>query len=131
MSRSTTRPHFNRLRHRAMLVALMAVSALSLNAQGQELSEEPSIQFIELEGQPDDQQDGQELAQTTDTARSGEQDQRLLYTTYFYTAGEAVIHAYEDNTNARIISMSQGGTIWQQTLNDGETAMVPTGTGVF
>src|SRR5690242_19967888 len=57
---------------------------------------------------------------------------QLLYTTYFYTAGEAIIHGYEKDTNAKILSLDQGGkSIWSGTVGDGETVLVPTGQGVF
>src|SRR4051812_1752365 len=54
-----------------------------------------------------------------------------LYTTYFYTAGEAVVHGYEAGTNVRIVSLEKGGTIWQGTVGEGETKTVSTGMGVF
>lgn len=56
---------------------------------------------------------------------------RLMYTTYFYTANEAVIHGYENDTNVRIISMSRGGTIWKGKVKAGETKLIPTGKGAF
>ena len=59
------------------------------------------------------------------------QGTNLLYTTYFYTAGEAVIHGYEANTEVRIVSVEQGGTVWTGTVGRGETELVPTGQGVF
>ena len=60
-----------------------------------------------------------------------------LYTTYFYTAAEAVIHGYEKDTKVRIVSLSdpstkrQAGTIWEGTVGLGETKTIPTGAGVY
>lgn len=53
------------------------------------------------------------------------------YTTYFYTAGEAVVHGYEADTKVRIVSLDRGGTIWQGTIGIGQTQTVQTGRGVF
>ena len=65
-------------------------------------------------------------------------DDSRMYTTYFYTAGEAVIHGYEDKTRVRIVSItdpgkpgSKAGTIWEGTVGIGESKLIPTGTGVF
>lgn len=55
----------------------------------------------------------------------------LLYTTYFYTAGEAIIHGFEDDTEVRLISVSQGGTVFTGKVNASETKRVSTGAGVF
>jgi hypothetical protein len=55
----------------------------------------------------------------------------LSYTTYFYTSGEAVVHGYEANTKAKILSLENGAVIWHGTVNEGETVNVPTGPGVF
>lgn len=55
----------------------------------------------------------------------------LLYTTYFYTAKEAIIHGYEDDTSARIVSISDNTTIWKGTVKRGQTVLVPTGQGVY
>ncbi|MBL9014499.1 MAG: hypothetical protein JNL83_10005 [Myxococcales bacterium] len=60
-----------------------------------------------------------------------------MYTTYFYTAAEAVVHGYEKDTKVRIVSLSDPetkrptGTIWQGTIGVGETQLIPTGPGVF
>lgn len=60
-----------------------------------------------------------------------------MYTTYFYTAAEAVVHGYEKDTKVRIVSLSdpetqrQAGTIWEGVVGVGETKTVPTGAGVF
>ena len=56
---------------------------------------------------------------------------RLLYTTYFYTAGEAVIHGYEADTEVRIVRMDGGGALWSGTVGAGQTELVRTGRGVF
>lgn len=55
----------------------------------------------------------------------------MSYTTYFYTAGEAVVHGYAPDTQVRIVSLEKPGTIWQGKVGAGETVMVPTGRGVF
>ncbi|MBN2360882.1 MAG: hypothetical protein JXR83_15610 [Deltaproteobacteria bacterium] len=54
-----------------------------------------------------------------------------MYTTYFYTAAEAVIHGYQADTKVRLISLAQKATIWQGVVNAGETKLIPTGSGVF
>ncbi len=56
---------------------------------------------------------------------------KLLYTTYFYTAGEAIVHGYEANTDVRIVSLKENRTVWQGKVNEGQTVNVPTGQGVF
>src|SRR5437868_7755431 len=59
-----------------------------------------------------------------------------MYTTYFYTAAEAVVHGYEKDTQVRIVSLAdpatqrKAGTIWQGTVGVGETKLIPTGAGV-
>lgn len=35
--------------------------------------------------------------------------QKPLYTTYFYTAAEAVVHGYEKDTSVRIVSLEHKG----------------------
>lgn len=59
------------------------------------------------------------------------QGSKLMYTTYFYTPTEAIVHGYEEETNVRIVSLKQNKTIWKGTIGPGETKTVPTGTGVF
>ncbi len=54
-----------------------------------------------------------------------------MYTTYFYTAGEAVVHGYESDTKVRIVSLEKGGTVWEGKVGIGETKTVQTGRGVF
>jgi len=60
-----------------------------------------------------------------------------MYTTYFYTAAEAVVHGYEEGTKVRIVALAdakqgrKAGTIWEGTVGVGETKLVPTGPGVF
>lgn len=56
---------------------------------------------------------------------------KLMYTTYFYTATEAIVHGYEQDTNVRIVSLEQNRTIWTGKVGPGETKLVPTGKGVF
>ncbi|MFT3708361.1 MAG: hypothetical protein QM817_11975 [Archangium sp.] len=58
-------------------------------------------------------------------------DKKPMYTTYFYTAGEAVIHGYEADTKVRIVSLEKRGTIWEGTVSAGDTRVVSTGQGVF
>src|SRR5688572_30798804 len=55
----------------------------------------------------------------------------LMYTTYFYTAAEAVVHGYAADTKVRIVSLERNGTIWEGTVGIGETKTVQTGKGVF
>lgn len=54
-----------------------------------------------------------------------------MYTTYFYTAREAIVHGYEAETKVRIVSLEKRGTIWEGTVGAGETRTVQTGQGVF
>ena len=56
---------------------------------------------------------------------------RLMYTTYFYTANEAVVHGYEMGTKVRIVSLSSRGTVWKGQVDRGQTHLVKTGKGVF
>lgn len=64
-------------------------------------------------------------------------DDSRMYTTYFYTAAEAVVHGYEEKTRVRIVSLAdpatgrKAGTIWEGVVGVGETKTVPTGAGVF
>lgn len=67
----------------------------------------------------------------TETKRGAFAGDRLMYTTYFYTAGEAIVHGYEEETNVRIVSLAKGRTIWTGTVGPGQTKNVPTGHGVF
>jgi len=55
----------------------------------------------------------------------------MMFTTYFYTAGEAVVQSYEDGTNVRVFTLDSRTPIYSGRLDDGETALVPTGAGVF
>jgi hypothetical protein len=68
---------------------------------------------------------------TTTKPEPGVPEKKLSYTTYFYTSGEAVVHGYEANTNAKILSLENGAVVWHGTVNEGETVNVPTGPGVF
>lgn len=54
-----------------------------------------------------------------------------MYTTYFYTAREAVIHGYEPQTRVRVVSLEKRGTIWEGVVGPGDTRVVSTGQGVF
>ncbi len=55
-----------------------------------------------------------------------------MYTTYFYTAGEAVIQGYEADTHVRIIQLAgKKGTIWEGTVHRGDSTVVKTGMGAF
>ncbi len=74
------------------------------------------------------------------TARAGDEKaghvlaggkQRLMYTTYFFTAAEAVIHGYENDTKVRIVSLEKNGTVFEGTVGRGQTKLVRTGRGVF
>ena len=56
---------------------------------------------------------------------------RMMYTTYFYTATEAVIHGYHEDTNVRIASLNGGGTIFSGKVGKGQTKLIRTGKGVF
>lgn len=56
---------------------------------------------------------------------------QLMYTTYFYTAAEAIVHGYEKDTNVRIVSLEHNATVWTGKVGPGETALVRTGQGVF
>ncbi|MFH1808162.1 MAG: hypothetical protein ABIJ09_05435 [Pseudomonadota bacterium] len=56
---------------------------------------------------------------------------KLWYTTYFYTATEAVVHGYEKDTSVRIVSLDKKRTVWQGVVQPGQTRLIPTGQGVF
>ncbi len=56
---------------------------------------------------------------------------RLMYTTYFYTANEAVVHGYEMGTKVRVVSLADRGTVWKGQVDRGQTHLVKTGKGVF
>lgn len=56
---------------------------------------------------------------------------KLLYTTYFYTAAEAIIHGYEAGTSVKIVSLEKNATVYEGKVGPGETALVHTGQGVF
>lgn len=92
-------------------ILLIALILLPVSASAQEPN--PQAQFAEADV----------------TTASG--DSAFRYTTYFYTAATAVVHGYDDDTNARIVSMDQNRTIWSGKLGPGETKVVPTGGGVF
>ena len=55
----------------------------------------------------------------------------LMYTTYFYTPAEAIIHGFENDTKVRIISMEQKGTVYEGTIGRMQTQLVRTGKRVF
>jgi hypothetical protein len=55
----------------------------------------------------------------------------LTYTTYFYTAAEAIIHGFENDTKVRIISMEKKGTVYTGTIDRMQTKTIGTGPGVF
>ena len=55
-----------------------------------------------------------------------------LYTTYFYTAGEAIVQGYEADTHVRIISLTgKKGTLWEGVVHRGDATVVKTGQGSF
>lgn len=55
-----------------------------------------------------------------------------MFTTYFYTAGEAIVQGYESDTHVRIISLSgKKGTLWEGTVHRGDATVVKTGAGTF
>ncbi len=56
---------------------------------------------------------------------------KLWYTTYFYTATEAVVHGYEKDTTVKIVSLDKNKTVWSGKVNPGDTKLIPTGRGVF
>lgn len=70
------------------------------------------------------------LALALTAANPGEGTQ-LMYTTYFYTAAEAVVHGYEPDTHIRVVSLADKGTVYQGVINEGEAKLIPTGAGVF
>lgn len=70
-------------------------------------------------------------AQTHRSPPEAATERPLRYTTYFYTAAEAVVHGYEADTDVRIISMATGEPVWTGTVGAGETQLVPTGAGTF
>lgn len=87
------------------------------------LAQVASLTNPEILKKPDDKKP----AVTTPAVKTPE----LKYTTYFYTAGEAIVHGYEPNTKVRIVSLEKRGTIWEGTVGPGDTPVVKTGQGVF
>jgi len=69
------------------------------------------------------------LAAKTD--EPAKKKKELMFTTYFYTANEAVVHGYTDGTKMRIVDLAKKGTVWQGKVDRGETKLIPTGAGVF
>lgn len=69
--------------------------------------------------------------QKSDTLLNDVAGKSLLYTTYFYTAGEAIVHGYEAKTDVRIVSLKENRTVWRGVVGQGETKNIPTGQGVF
>lgn len=57
--------------------------------------------------------------------------ERMMFTTYFYTAGEAVIQGYEADTHVRVFALESRQPIYAGTVGEGEAVTVPTGAGVF
>src|SRR5262245_40121134 len=68
------------------------------------------------------------LALALAAANPGEGSQ-LMYTTYFYTAAEAVVHGYEADTHIRVVSLADKGTVYQGVIGAGEAKLIPTGAG--
>ncbi len=95
------------------VLAILLTLAVSSSAFGQELLAKNTTQT------------------TKDTKKGALAGDKLMYTTYFYTAGEAIVHGYEKDTNVRIISLEQNKTVWTGTVTRGETKNVSTGKGVF
>lgn len=55
------------------------------------------------------------------TAPAKPEAPKQLYTTYFYTAGEAIVQGYESDTHVRIISLTgKKGTLWEGTVHRGD-----------
>ena len=72
-----------------------------------------------------------DIPTTPKTKNGAFKGSKLMYTTYFYTATEAIVHGYEQDTNVRIVSLEQNRTVWTGKVGPGETKLVPTGKGVF
>ena len=62
---------------------------------------------------------------------AGQDGSRMMYTTYFYTAGEAVIQGYERDTHVRVFALESREPIYAGTVGEGDAVHVPTGAGVF
>lgn len=115
----------------AALLALLVLSAAPLNTRPQGVRTTPTEEFTFTEdaNAPDPVVTAEVTKQTTSEDKKATRPS--LYTTYFYTAGEAVVHGYERNTQVRVISLEKGGTIWKGTVGPGEMQTVNTGPGVF
>jgi len=105
----------------ALLTALIALIAAPAMAQ------DP----IKVAARTDGEQATKTDVGIPDAKKGAFAGDKLLYTTYFYTAGEAIVHGYEKGTSARIISLEENRTVWQGEVGAGETKNIPTGRGVF
>lgn len=112
-------------------LAVVALSVLSLLASCKK--EEPAQDKPATQ----DQEQGAKPRDSHDPIVVPEKKDDRMYTTYFYTAGEAVIHGYAKDTKVRIVALADPetkrvpGTIWEGTVGIGETKLVKTGMGVF
>lgn len=71
------------------------------------------------------------LASAADEPTKTGRPTKPMYTTYFYTAAEAIVHGYEADTKVRVVSLDKRGTIWEGVVGPGDTRVVKTGQGVF
>ena len=108
----------------ALLAAVLAVAPIS-TATGAHALDSPSPGNMgKGSGDGVSREPGHGVSPTVKSPQS-------MYTTYFYTAGEAVIHGYNDDTTVRIVSMDKRGTVYQGKVGVGESVTVNTGAGIF
>src|SRR4051794_33851286 len=97
-----------RMRHLIPSLMVTLATAFLLAAQQANPPRKPQIPAPEVPAKekPANQVPAKDVPATLDDI-SGE----LTYTTYFYTAAEAIIHGFENDTKVRIISMEKKGTV--------------------
>ncbi|MBN1947932.1 MAG: hypothetical protein JW797_19855 [Bradymonadales bacterium] len=117
-----------------VLLTLALIAAVLATVQARAQQVDPAQQDPVTHEAPPTPEDSTTIA-TADTPATGidrfTEESRLMYTTYFYTAGEAIVHGYEADTHVLIMSMDGGRVVWEGTVGPGEMANVPTGAGVF
>ena len=125
----STQPRTHTRATRGMITAALWAALCGAGCMAELRAEDPpTAGEVATRSQPSTPSDSPPAGQAPTGAMKGD---RLLYTTYFYTANEAVVHGYEKDTKVRIISLEQGGTIWEGEVQAGQTKLIPTGKGVF
>lgn len=111
----------------AVLVAAILIAAQPQDKPDPPAKEQPAKEPAKEPAKPAAKDDKKKPDAPTLDGITGQ----LTYTTYFYTAAEAIIHGFEDDTRVRIISMDRKGTVYEGTIGRMQTKLIPTGQGVF